>query len=1350
MNPTYPRSRCFGHSKHPPSWRNRLIKIAALLLLTPALLANAQSAELDRSAWQASATNNIESVYNAFDNNINSRWTTGTNQQPDQSFVLDLGQAYTLDRLLMVTTAGAENNSDHPRAFTIELSNDKRTWAAPIVNAKGSPNGTTDLSFAATQGRYLRITQTGSDSFYWWSIHDLRLFGNTNPVIDNTSLLDRSKWRLTASHNSAQVDKAIDGNLATRWTTKQNQQDGQSFVVNLGAVTRLDQLEMVTRSASASEFDYPRGFQVDLSSDGANWKDGVFVGSGDESGTTAAALGNQNAQYIRITQTGADPFYWWSIHELNIFGSQEPSENTPPLAKFVSPTPANNSSLSVGDEINIAVDASDADGKVEKVSLFINDQAVGEDESAPYSWSSIQDPALENLAAGSYQVRAEAIDNLGLVTSVVTMFLLEDDTPSGNLPPLASFASPTNNSEFENRQVISVTVNASDPDGEVANVRLFVDGQFIRQENVAPYEWSSERDSSLANLSPGTHELRADVSDDAGTVVNTSITIIVTGDEPPENQVPSIDFTSPTPANGATLVLGSDINVAVSAEDEDGTVESVALYLDDTLIRRDTQAPYQWSPAQDASLQNLEIGSYDLRAEAADNDGAVSITRRTFSIRDDVVVGNECVVSGDRKQWHRVAVTCTGPIGDEGAESTFTDNRFNVTFSNGSRTLVVPGHFAADGNAADSSAKSGNQWRAYFSPPESGNWNYNVSFRTGSNVAVSNNLNAGSPVVDLDGQSGSFSVSSSGAVSRDMRTRGLLQHRSGESTLRFAGTNDVFIQGGVDSPENIFGYDEFDDTQKFFTSGSCKGILHSFDPHEQDWNPGDPTWGNGRGKSLIGLVNYIADTGANSFYIMMNTVNGDGCDAHPWSSYNRNGRVKSFDVSKLDQWERVLSHMTERGLLIHVMTQETENDGLLNNRNLGLERKLYYRELISRFGHHPALQWNLGEENNSSTAQLKEYSAFFKDLDPYQHPVFVHPKPRKNDRESKYAPLLGDENFDGPTIQTSNINNSSDMYNEIRNWIDRSTQAGNAWVVTLTEASGGGAPFPFKSVSSDQRVYWMWASAMSGGGGFEWYLKGQNQGHAYDLAVEDLREFDEYWEQSGHLVRFFREIVQRDNNINLENLRVDNNAVAGSNDWVLAKPGSAYIVFLREGGNATLNLAGNGNYEAVWFNPRSGATINGGIVSANGNLGNPPSEASQDWAIILTASDQPNTGNFHPDIVRVLDTPLEEITRTPNGGWADSYSVGDRCYCETTFDHNIGPVVVNTELGSMTVREACDLLGSGPGSSGRPKYNDVQCGNGPSNDAGDEDFCPGRVDIQGSTAERRLGCNQIGPMWKFN
>ena len=169
-----------------------------------------------------------------------------------------------------------------------------------------------------------------------------------------------------------------------------------------------------------------------------------------------------------------------------------------------------------------------------------------------------------------------------------------------------------------------------------------------------------------------------------------------------------------------------------------------------------------------------------------------------------------------------------------------------------------------------------------------------------------------------------------------------------------------------------------------------------------------------------------------------------------------------------------------------------------------------------------------------------------------------------------------------------------------------------------------------------------------------------------------------------------------------------------------------------------------------------GFAIDGGSGGSNGQNvalydSSNPSQNLQWQITVIQGGGNNNGGNnggnnlpsgLHEDITRILDIPTSP--RTPRAGYSDSYSVGDRCYCETNFDHDLGPIRVDTPVGNITVQEACDIIGPGPGSQGRPVYNDAQCGNGPPNTAIDEVQCPGRVDIG------RDGCNQAGPLWNFN
>ena len=60
----------------------------------------------------------------------------------------------------------------------------------------------------------------------------------------------------------------------------------------------------------------------------------------------------------------------------------------------------------------------------------------------------------------------------------------------------------------------------------------------------------------------------------------------------------------------------------------------------------------------------------------------------------------------------------------------------------------------------------------------------------------------------------------------------------------------------------LLGFFEFDGTRDAGNKGpDTVDGLHHFDAHLGDWNAGDPTWGNAKGKRLIGVLNYLASTG---------------------------------------------------------------------------------------------------------------------------------------------------------------------------------------------------------------------------------------------------------------------------------------------------------------------------------------------------------------------------------------------------------------------------------------------------------------------------------------------------------
>jgi len=100
---------------------------------------------------------------------------------------------------------------------------------------------------------------------------------------------------------------------------------------------------------------------------------------------------------------------------------------------------------------------------------------------------------------------------------------------------------------------------------------------------------------------------------------------------------------------------------------------------------------------------------------------------------------NSAEVTGKLKKWHKVTLTFDGPQTSETATPIpFTDYRLDVTFNHNSGTsYAVPGYYAADGNAGQTGADSGDKWRVHCTPDKTGTWKWKASFRKGDNIAFS-------------------------------------------------------------------------------------------------------------------------------------------------------------------------------------------------------------------------------------------------------------------------------------------------------------------------------------------------------------------------------------------------------------------------------------------------------------------------------------------------------------------------------------------------------------------------------------------------------------------------------------
>lgn len=586
----------------------------------------------------------------------------------------------------------------------------------------------------------------------------------------------------------------------------------------------------------------------------------------------------------------------------------------------------------------------------------------------------------------------------------------------------------------------------------------------------------------------------------------------------------------------------------------------------------------------------------------------------------------EVQISGELKQWHTITLTFTGPGASEyDTVNPFTDYRLDVEFTNGSRSFIVPGYFAADGNASETSAKSGNIWRAKFCPPSPGEWRYDVTFAKGSNIAVSDNTGSALKLYP-DGVTGTLEISGTDQNSPGFLSKGRLKY-DGTRYLKHEGTGEIFLKGGADSPENFLAYREFDGT---YYGGSNKARsgeadpnqgLHLYEPHIADWKEGDPQWQDGQGKGIIGALNYLSSKGMNSFYFLTLNILGDGEDVWPYT--DRNERYR-FDCSKLDQWDIVFSHADQLGIMMHFVLQETENECLLDCGYLDVQRKLYLRELIARFSHHLALTWNLGEEHHPTEwspygqtyADTKKMADYLRETDPYDNFIVIHTHSNPAQRIKDMTEYLGFKNVEGPSIQCGNVD---EVHEDALYWIEKSGDALHQWVVCIDEIGQhwkGALPDSFDPGHDTIRHKVLWGNLMAGGGGVEWYF-----GYQYpnsDLSCEDWRSRDLLWDQTKIALDFFHRHLPFPEMKNADELTLS------KDDYCFAKTGEIYAVYLPQGGQAEIMIP-DGSYDILWFNPRDGGDLQRGPVEkikggGYASTGFPPADPSKDWVCLVRNS----------------------------------------------------------------------------------------------------------------------------------
>lgn len=209
-------------------------------------------------------------------------------------------------------------------------------------------------------------------------------------------------------------------------------------------------------------------------------------------------------------------------------------------------------------------------------------------------WSQGSDPAKNS---SSYQ-EWKLVDQCG--------------TGVSNQAPSVQITSPSGSNQLVAGDVVTISADANDVDGTIANVDFYIGTTLLASVSKAPFttNWTAVS---------GSAEIKAVATDNLGATNTSQITLSVQGES---NVLPNVGLT----VSASAVEAGSVVTLNASAADSDGQVEKVDFFANGKLVGTSATAPYTFSYTAPQS------GSVSLFARATDNLGgfsdssAVSIT----------------------------------------------------------------------------------------------------------------------------------------------------------------------------------------------------------------------------------------------------------------------------------------------------------------------------------------------------------------------------------------------------------------------------------------------------------------------------------------------------------------------------------------------------------------------------------------------------------------------------------------------------------------------------------------------------------------------------------------------------
>ncbi|WP_413110410.1 chitinase C-terminal domain-containing protein [Thaumasiovibrio sp. DFM-14] len=223
-------------------------------------------------------------------------------------------------------------------------------------------------------------------------------------------------------------------------------------------------------------------------------------------------------------------------------------------------------------------------------------------------WTQGQDPSTSSSEWGVWRVEGECAG--------------DGTAPLPNELPIATLTSPSSNQVFQVGDLVTLTADASDSDGDIARVDFMVDGSVVASKTVSPY-------SAAWTATEGAHTVSVIAVDNLGAssaISSAAVTVKkIDGPVPPSTSLT---------LSASRVNVGETVTVTAVAEDSVSAIEKVEFFLDGVLAKTLTNAPFSYDLLTDA------VGSYNISVVATNSEGLTSSDSASLLVLSTAVDNN--------------------------------------------------------------------------------------------------------------------------------------------------------------------------------------------------------------------------------------------------------------------------------------------------------------------------------------------------------------------------------------------------------------------------------------------------------------------------------------------------------------------------------------------------------------------------------------------------------------------------------------------------------------------------------------------------------------------------------------